>query len=550
MPPIAQENIARLVPVSGPTMAPIKLTPKPGGLLAGRQEQCDLRLGADAVSRAHARFVGNADHWGVVDLKSRWGTFVNGLRLTPEREVPLSDGDLIRINPWTFRFTTAGGSQSGHELDTHDDSDQPATMIQTITLDRLPNLNEELLALLLESAAGIHASPDEKALGELLLEKACQGSGLPNAALLRPVNDAGRYEVIVSRGPIGGDGGAYSRSLLSAAASGNVAELSGASPSNISESIINMGVRSALCVPIQLGQTVAAFLYLDARGRSSGRLQPLRPKASAFCVALARMAGLALANLKRIDMERRSALLEADLKAAATAQQWILPQRQGQIGPFRYSGQSRPGRHVGGDFYDIIPLTDDRLAIAIGDVSGKGVTASVLMTTAQGFLHAALEESGDPQHAVTRLNHFIHERSESNKFVTLWVGVLDPRNHTLRYVDAGHGYALLGTSPATLERLPLGEQLPVGVEADTQYSSQVVPLPETGCALLISDGLVEQPGSPDSANLSAFDLKGVEQAVKTASPDKDLIASLFDEVVRHAGRSTLSDDATAVVVRW
>jgi len=133
---------------------------------------------------------------------------------------------------------------------------------------------------------------------------------------------------------------------------------------------------------------------------------------------------LALANLKRIDMERRSALLEADLKAAATAQQWILPQRQGHIGPFRYSGESRPGRHVGGDFFDIIPLKDDRLAIAIGDVSGKGVTASVLMTTAQGFLHAALEESGDPQHAVTRLNHFIHERSESNKFVTLWVGVL------------------------------------------------------------------------------------------------------------------------------
>jgi len=151
---------------------------------------------------------------------------------------------------------------------------------------------------------------------------------------------------------------------------------------------------------------------------------------------------------------------------------------------------------------------------------------------------------------VTRLNHFIHARSESNKFVTLWVGVLDRNNHTLRYVDAGHGYAMLGTSPTTLQRLPLGEQLPVGVEADTQYTSQTVPLSQTGCALLISDGLVEQPGNTESSDLKAFDIKGVEEVIKTTAPDQDLVASLFDAVVRHAGRSALADDATAVLVRW
>ena len=424
MSPLSDEGSARLVPVAGPTISPLELIAKAGGLLMGRQEQCDLRLKGDAVSRAHARFVYESGRWSIIDLKSRWGTFVNGVRLTPDRETPLGEGDLVRINPWTFRFASVLARSDSRIFDSQDDSHQPETVVQTITPDRLPNLNEELLALLLESASGIHASPDEKTLGQLLLEKACQGSGMPNAALLRPLNDAGRYEVIAARGPLGEELN-FSRSLLSAASSGNIAELSGSSPGNISESIISLGVRSAICVPILLGQTPAAFLYLDARGRTSGRLQPLRPKASAFCMALARMGGLALSNLKRIEMERRSAQLEADLKAAATAQQWILPQRQGTIGPFRYNGQSRPGRHVGGDFYDVIPLSDDRMAIAIGDVSGKGIAASVLMTAAQGFLHAALEEIAEPRQAVIRLNHFIHERSESSKFVTLWVGVLN-----------------------------------------------------------------------------------------------------------------------------
>jgi serine phosphatase RsbU (regulator of sigma subunit) len=267
-------------------------------------------------------------------------------------------------------------------------------------------------------------------------------------------------------------------------------------------------------------------------------------------MALARMGGLALANLKRVEMERRSAQLEADLKAAALAQEWILPRRQGQVGPFHYSANCRPGRHVGGDFYDIIPLAGDRLAITIGDVSGKGLAASVLMTASQGFLHAAIEESGDPESAVTRLNEFIHARTQSDKFVTLWVGVLDPATRTLRYVDAGHGYAMSGEQPAALQRLPFGEQFPVGVEPGTKYVAQSVALPDHGSTLLLSDGIIEQPASPDSGSLTPFGMSGVERVLNALSGDADLVTALFEAVERHADRPALADDATAVWVWW
>src|SRR5205814_8665819 len=110
------------------------------------------------------------------------------------------------------------------------------------------------------------------------------------------------------------------------------------------------------------------FLYPDARANRPGHaaLAPtLRPNAAAFCGALGRLAGLALANLKRVDVERRQAMIEHDLNAAAAAQRWVLPRRETIVGPFTITGQSRPGRYVGGDFFDVIELDHGRLAVSL-----------------------------------------------------------------------------------------------------------------------------------------------------------------------------------------
>ena len=120
-----------------------------------------------------------------------------------------------------------------------------------------------------------------------------------------------------------------------------------------------------------LGQTVAAYLYLDSRGTIA--CSALRPNASAFCVALGRMASLALANLKRIDMEKRSEQIRirarrrrdgAEVDHARSARR--------SYGPFRCTGESRPGQYVGGDFFDIIPLSDDAARRRGGRRLGQG----------------------------------------------------------------------------------------------------------------------------------------------------------------------------------
>lgn len=537
-----------LVPVSGPAMEAFTLEPKESGLTLGRHDSCELLMPADAdrVSRHHARFSLDGEEWRIADLGSRWGTFLNGVKLSPNAEVPLNEGDLIRISPWTFNFSSIAKRRG---MQTADDIGR--TMVRAVAADTARPLRDDMLTLLLESAAAIHGAQNERELAELVMDAAVRGTNLQNAVMLRPIDSAGHIEIIASRlsQSAQNSGVTFSRSLLKMASEGNVAEISGAGTGDISQSMVQMQINSALCVPLMLGPAPAAYLYLDSRG---GVGQTLRPNASAFCVALGRMASLALANLKRIDIERRQAHMESELRAAATAQKWILPKRESRISSFLCLGESRPGQFIGGDFFDIIDLGEGRIAITVGDVTGKGIAASVLMTATQGFLHAALTQHGDPGSAVTALNDFINPRRPENKFVTVWVGIFDGVAQTLQYVDAGHSYALLQTADGELIQLDSGGGLPVGVMQDSQYTTETVQLAPGGRVMVVSDGIIEQFGmvARDDGTVvkDQFELDGVKRSLITS--DGDAIASLFAAVIQHAGTSNLSDDATAVMVKW
>ena len=162
-------TVAWLIPVSGPPIPPIALEAKANGLLVGRHESADIRLANDAVSRSHARLMLQGEQWRLTDLASRWGTFVNGLRLPAESPIPLQSGDLIRINPWTFNFSSQIGSEAG--VDPIDDAARFQTLVRSVAPQGGSGavLAEELLTLLLESAAALHQAEDENMLAEALL---------------------------------------------------------------------------------------------------------------------------------------------------------------------------------------------------------------------------------------------------------------------------------------------------------------------------------------------------------------------------------------------
>jgi sigma-B regulation protein RsbU (phosphoserine phosphatase) len=172
------------------------------------------------------------------------------------------------------------------------------------------------------------------------------------------------------------------------------------------------------------------------------------------------------------------------------------------------------------------------------------------MTATQGFLHASLKESRDPGKAVTDVNRFVNPRRPENKFVTMWVGVFDRAAGTLRYIDAGHSYAVM-IAGGQVTQLNSGGGLPIGVDDAHDYKAETVQLPRSGGVMIVSDGIIEQPGLVErngQMREDQFEIDGVIHTLQSAGPDA--VADLFAAVIAHAGSDNLADDATAVLIRW
>lgn len=550
---------------------PVALQP-PGPYRLGRRSGCDVVVDDERASRDHAiiEWVGEASResdpvaappgaslespcpWRLSDLASRHGTWLNGVRLAPHRAVPLHHGDVISIASRTFRLVDGSAASKGSTVRLGSRAGDAAEeqSISRLDSDRSASDVRRRLALLVSCAESLRRAESESALAEAVLDAAAAAVAAPNMAMLRAAEhgrDDTEVEVLAHRGDILAQGGLHlSRTLLRRAAGGEAVRLiRGAGSAAEAQSVLRLDITQAVCVPLFLGPSVAAYLYFDHRGRPGG----LTDESAEFIIGLGRMASLALADLKRRELERRQALVEAELAAAGEVHRWILPPRAGGVGSLHYVGESRPGPSaVGGDFFDVIELPGGRLAVALGDVSGKGIAASVLMTSVQGFLHAAIRQHLDPARAVTDLNDYVALRRRAGRFVTLWVGVFDANRGELDYVDAGHGLAVLLDPREAPRLLREGGGPPIGVDLDFTYSSSACSLRPGGQALIVSDGVVEQRSAPPHPR--PFGLEAVLTLAWHSAHPADPVGAIFQALHEHAGCDRLDDDATAILVRW
>jgi serine phosphatase RsbU (regulator of sigma subunit) len=437
--------------------------------------------------------------------------------------------------------------------------------VERVQERELAAITQNRLQLLIDVAAGIAGCVDEASLGSTIVRAAAKGTGYPRALLLRddasptppgvaPNAGAGAgvdtLRIVGEVGPDSGPGAqavlSASRSLIQAARAGEVARLTADAPVQ-AQSIMSLGIHTALCAPVTLGAGVAGFLYLDARAGEgkTGVTAAVQADAAAFCSALAKMAGLALGNLARADLERRQRELVRDLEAAREAQRLIMPPDGALVGRVRYAMKSRSGRYVAGDLLDVVDLGDDRVAVVLGDVAGKGVPAAILMATAQTHLHVSLRSSRDAAAAVSAVNRHICDHIASNKFISLWVGVFDARAGTLTYVDAGHGHWLLLPKAGPVRRVSAAGGFPLGIDGSAEYAAETLPFAPGDRLVVFSDGVVEQPGA------ATPDLFGLDRAVAAlegnADPAED-VERLFNAVVAFAGTDNLADDTTVASV--
>jgi phosphoserine phosphatase RsbU/P len=490
------------------------------------------------VSRRHARCEQFGGTWFVIDLESRNGTFLNGQRVHPGERVPLRHGDHLRISPWIFRVVLRHEPGSGAESHTIDDADSAAALrLHAREMPPPQRVAPMTLRGLMNAVAEIHAAPDESTLWTALVSAAVRLSGFERGALLSFGSSVERVEPQAQLDTRSRSGVfEYSRTLLRAAQAGAPVHLRGRDsvPSAGSSSIESLGISSAVCVPLMLDGAVCRALYLDSRGRHA----PNPEDAAGICQTLVEMASLALANLMRRDLDQRLASLQHDAELASEAQRLLLPPERGRVGAVEYAMCFRPGRIVSGDLFGVAALSDHRVGVYLGDVTGKGLRAGLVMAVIQGYLCAALQRRGDPAAALNDLAAHMASRLPDGCFASLWVGVIDPSRGELAIADAGHGMGVLAAGPRVeLIRTPTGSWLGA---AEAPYSATVLQLPPQARLVLISDGLAEQPG-PDG---SLFGLDRTLEVLATSATPGDDVAALAAAVEQFARTREFRDDLT------
>jgi len=302
------------------------------------------------------------------------------------------------------------------------------------------------------------------------------------------------------------------------------------------QSIVQQQIRSLLAVPLQTSDRVIGLLYVDG----SGFVRPFTTEDLSLLTVLANIAAIRIEQARLLEVEIMEATLLRDMEQAAELQRKLLPGTAPDVVGYVLEGYNLPCRTVGGDYYDFVPYSDGRLAILVGDVSGKGMPAALLMSSLQTAVHLLAEDSPAPLAMVNRLNRLLCAKKLGNRFITFFFGVLDPVTGVLEYVNAGHNPPLLLRADGSVEELA-ATGLILGIIPLAVYASASTEMGLGDRLVLFSDGITEAAPPHDLDN-EYGELRLTELA-RRRTPMDEISASVLAWC---AGETT--DDLTLVII--
>ena len=489
-------------------------------MVIGRDPMCEIVVPVRTVSRQHARVGSNAGNFYVEDLGSVNGTYINGKRL--EGRVALEHQDRVRISQNVFQFLDGGGDEqtvfleaatagSGKEsakqiqddADANDDGSRLQHIVSTIDAGASnvgANVNpEEKLRAVLDIAHSLGSSLDlddvlPKILESLfrifpqtshgyILQASRHGAPLEAIAIKHRSSDSDTIS------PVGGP-------IVSRVMTEGKAFLSSPADADDESVLDDAGPISVMCAPLMgPSKTPLGVIHLDTNDAKS----PFDQGDLEMLISVATVAGQSVeyarmhVDLLELDRQKR------DLATAQDVQLHFLPQTPPEIEHYKFYDYYRAAATVAGDYYDYILLPDGRLAIAMGDVAGKGVPAALLMARLCSDVRYTLLTHDTASQAVTALNKQLTGHLRPGRFITFVLFVLDPSEHKLSIVNAGHTPPLLRrSSDRAIVKLAAGEkaEIPLGIKDDVTYPQSDLQLEPGDVVLTYTDG-INEAASPE-----------------------------------------------------
>ncbi len=506
----------------------------------GRRAGHDLELADPQVSRDHAHISHAGGKYVVRDLDSRFGSFINGERITERELVHL---DRLRFGGTSIEllFITQGSGAVERVAELAvGDLRQVSSLLEGLRAMGSSRVLDDILALVLDSAidvAGAERGFIMLAGAEGRLEfKLGRGRGRQTLA--------GTVFQTSSKIP--------EQVFLSGHAKIVTDMLEGGWAGSHHETIA-MGIRNVLCVPLRLIHVAEkrestvheerriGVLYLDSRDKGS----LASPVTGAALETLANEAATAIENTRLYREALDKARMEQELNIAADLQQALLPPRHRKGVGFEAVGAMTPCRAIGGDFFDYLDLPDGRIGFVLCDVSGKGPPAALMTAMIQGVFRAQAEDSHGPALAITRVNRVLARRTIASRYATGFYCVLSPDGRLLSS-NAGHNPPILVRRDGTVERLEKGGT-PLGLFGGMTFEEDELMLAPGDTLVLFSDGLSE---AENSALEEFGDDRLVDAIVSRRHHEPAaLLESLLASVREFAGGHPQNDDITALVVR-
>ena len=306
----------------------------------------------------------------------------------------------------------------------------------------------------------------------------------------------------------------------------------------------------------QTGYRTESILCMPMRNKDGGIIgvfQLLNKKRGVFTEddatfidALSVHASLAIENARLYESERRKIRIERDLLAAREVQMSLLPKQLPQVEGYEFAASTAPALEVAGDLYDFIALDDKRLAVCLGDVSGKGLPASLLMANIQATLRDQAHATASAVECVRKTNRLLYESTSSEKFVTLVYGLLECSTHRFSYCNAGHDEPILVKHDGSLRRLNVGGVV-LGIMQEFPFEEDAVPLEEGDVLVVYSDGIAEAV-NPAGEQFGAARVEHLVRELR-GHPAAAIERAILAAVRSHIGQGTPEDDMTIVIVK-
>jgi phosphoserine phosphatase RsbU/P len=536
----------------------------------GRSARNDLCIPDPFASRVHAEVRREGEEYYLQDLGSANGTLYNGG--TVEGTVPLTAGGRIQIGETEIVFDdgTYHSSMGATMITDNSSTSLPEATIALASGDRTTSG-------LLEAIEGARTKPEKTVAaqvareGDLLaliskvgitllssstLEQTLEQivslvfEAVPADRCLLMMRDEANEELKVAvarlRDRVGEVGEIrVSRNVMDEVViKGRSVLTSDAQhdPRFASGTVVLQGVRSVLAVPLGVSEKVFGIIYADspiAEGRfTEDHLKVL--------TTLASVAAIRVENARLVEARFQQERLERELQLAMEIQQRFQPTAPPSVPGYELQGISFPCYEIGGDYYDFIQREDGRLVIALGDVSGKGTAAALLMSSLHAAIHAQTGSHDTLVKTISAVNRYLADNIPSNRFVTLFYAELDPESGAVSFLNAGHNPPLIVHAAGTVEQLASGG-LPLGIKADAEYREGRTHLQMGDVLVIYSDGVTEA-ASPSGEEFGPTRLYEVvsRNVDASAAGIRDRIESAL---TKFSQGTQAADDITLVIVK-